>query len=276
MITIPAIGDAWLAERTGHLTDSTRDRYRAALDALALRIPDLSAHVFTRWEATRRKDVSAMTFNIELNLLKTLINFAVEKGWLESNPIGWMRPSPVLRPAMEVPTRDELADLLAEMRRLGFPAPADTVEILALTGLRIGELRALQWLDVEFHRNQIIVGRDGQTKGKATRTVPLLTRCATILRARYDAGESRPLPHNNIDYALDMATANLGLPHYHPHVFRHYFATEALNRDVPVDVLARWLGHKDGGSLILKTYNTVHQSELARWTMQLNAGLEAA
>jgi integrase len=39
------------------------------------------------------------------------------------------------------------------------------------------------------------------------------------------------------------------------HSLRHLFATRAIESGVPVPTVARWLGHQDGGALLLKTYS---------------------
>jgi integrase len=38
------------------------------------------------------------------------------------------------------------------------------------------------------------------------------------------------------------------------HDLRHLFATRCIESGVDIPTVARWLGHKDGGALALKTY----------------------
>jgi integrase len=48
---------------------------------------------------------------------------------------------------------------------------------------------------------------------------------------------------------------------------RHLFATRAIESGVPVPTVARWLGHQDGGALLLKTYSHLldhHSQESAQ------------
>jgi site-specific recombinase XerD len=52
-----------------------------------------------------------------------------------------------------------------------------------------------------------------------------------------------------------------------PHGLRHWFATWAMERGVDVRTVAGWLGHKDNGALLLKTYGhlrTAHSLEQAQ------------
>jgi integrase len=50
------------------------------------------------------------------------------------------------------------------------------------------------------------------------------------------------------------ACRNLGLPHFTHHDFRHFFATTCIESVVDIPTISRWLGHKDGGALAMKTY----------------------
>jgi hypothetical protein len=40
---------------------------------------------------------------------------------------------------------------------------------------------------------------------------------------------------------------------------RHYFTTDAIQRGVDIPTIAKWLGHKDGGTLLMKTYSHLLQ-----------------
>ena len=57
--------------------------------------------------------------------------------------------------------------------------------------------------------------------------------------------------------ALAASCARLGLPNFEPRSLRRFFITFALRAGVDVATVASWQGHKDRGSLILKTYNDV-------------------
>jgi integrase len=57
------------------------------------------------------------------------------------------------------------------------------------------------------------------------------------------------------------------MPHVRIHDLRHAFSTYAVERGVDVPTVASWLGHKDGGKLLLKTYNHLrdaHSKESAK------------
>ena len=47
------------------------------------------------------------------------------------------------------------------------------------------------------------------------------------------------------------------------HDLRRFFITRCLHKSVPPNIIAKWVGHKDGGVLVLKTYAR-HDEELGR------------
>lgn len=56
-------------------------------------------------------------------------------------------------------------------------------------------------------------------------------------------------------------------PHLTPHDLRHLFATHCMESGVDVKTVASWLGHKDGGRLLLERYTHLrseHSQEMAK------------
>jgi integrase len=59
---------------------------------------------------------------------------------------------------------------------------------------------------------------------------------------------------NECQKAIDAACKKLNIKRFTHHDLRHYFATKAIESDIHIPTVAKWLGHKDGGALALKTY----------------------
>jgi integrase len=128
-----------------------------------------------------------------------------------------------------------------------------TMMVVAVdTGLRIGELLALRWGDVDFARNRIRVqrgtyrGHDRPTKTKRARNVPLTRRAKATLEAHphgkgalvFSNAEGDAIPYATAHYRLGAATAVSGW-----HVLRHTFATRLAARGVPLNAIQTWMGH---------------------------------
>jgi len=119
------------------------------------------------------------------NIMHAVFNHAIRWEWHERNPISHVRQSAKRAKIPIVLTIEETADLLCLLRE-----PARTAVFLdVLTGLRVGELLALKWSDIDFERAQISVTRSivmqhiGDCKTEASRKpVPRSPACAISLQ----------------------------------------------------------------------------------------------
>lgn len=132
------------------------------------------------------------------------------------------------------------------------------IEFLAWSGLRIAELQALRWEDVDATWLTVTGGEKG-TKNREERRVPINPRLRAILALRSHAGASGPLfAMSSPRESLKAVCARLGLRHMRVHDLRHWFASHCIQSGVDIPTIARWLGHKDGGVLVMKTYGHLH------------------
>ncbi|HIM68628.1 MAG TPA: site-specific integrase, partial [Verrucomicrobia bacterium] len=76
----------------------------------------------------------------------------------------------------------------------------------------------------------------------------------------------RIVPIDSAKKALDTACRRLKYQRYTHHSFRHLFATQAIESGVDIPTVAKWMGHVDGGALLMKTYGHLrdeHSREMA-------------
>ena len=145
----------------------------------------------------------------------------------------------------------------------------------------------VQWSDIDFVRDTITVtGGDPDTKDDSAteddrgtknwshRTLPLndsLRRLLIDLRdnPRYFRNKARTnyvLAVSECEKALSRACKEAGTPRITHHDLRHLFATQCIESGIDIPTLSRWLGHKDGGTLVMKTYGHLrddHSKEMA-------------
>jgi len=60
--------------------------------------------------------------------------------------------------------------------------------------------------------------------------------------------------HQDGPKALESACKKVGAKRLTHHDLRHLFATRCIEAGVDIPTVSRWLGHKDGGALAMKTY----------------------
>jgi integrase len=193
---------------------------------------------------------------------------ALRRGIVSRNPIDGL--SKAERPRQR--NKRNVARLVsADADRLIATASNDrdkaAIGLAAYAGLRIGEVRALHWSEVDFDAATITVLRscaeDGtfqQPKSEAgVRTVPMLPALRELLvpLARFDGlviatKDGRPVQERNLRRSLDAAKDKAGMDgtearlswHSLRHSFGSYLATEL---ELPATTVARIMGHADAG-----------------------------
>src|SRR5262249_15807226 len=138
---------------------------------------------------------------------------------------------------------------------------ADFVLGLAVTGMRKSEANALEWHDIDFEAGEVVVRGDAETgtKNWELRRVPLIPG-ARALFERMQAERADESPEGKVfavresQKALDRACQRVGTDRITHHDLRHLFATRCIESGVDVPTVSRWLGHKDGGALAMRTY----------------------
>ena len=227
------------------------------------------------WEKARCAEVGASSFNADRGVLSRILDFAVREGLLLENPARVLQRRKMPKPSLVIPTRDQFQKLVAQLRHADCRAEhaANLIELLAYSGMRLGEAVSLCWGDVDFDRGMFTVtGGEGGTKNHEARTVPifpamqhLLERVAANNPARQTT--ARIIPIGTAKKALGTACRKAGLPSFHHHSLRHYFVSNAIEAGVDFKVIAGWVGHKDGGILVAKTYGRLrdaHSFEMAK------------
>ena len=127
------------------------------------------------------------------------------------------------------------------------------IDILASTGMRIGELVLLNRTDINFNERECVVFG----KGDKERMVYFDARTKLHLQAYLDSRcdddpalfVSLKAPYSRISIGgiesrLRNMGRNLGINKVHPHKFRRTLATMAIDKGMPIEQLQQLLGHK--------------------------------
>ena len=126
-------------------------------------------------------------------------------------------------------------------------------------GLRLGEMVALEWTDIDFVKRQLCVqrsawkGQIGSPKGGRLRHVPLTARLGATLRDhRHLRGslvlcqdDGAPLTQGLVRGYVRRATRKAGLPNNGPHMLRHTFCSHLAMRGAPARAIQELAGHRD-------------------------------
>jgi len=101
--------------------------------------------------------------------------------------------------------------------------------------------------------------RDTGTKNWEIRRVPIIPAAGELLQRMRAARDDEPdsakvLRVNEAQKAMDNAAERVGMVRITHHDLRHLFATTCIESGIDIPTVSKWLGHKDGGALAMKTY----------------------
>jgi integrase len=257
--TFADLYDAFTASRVD-VAEATKANYAThrirLLDLLGDRDP-----AAIKWQGVQAAvtalsvDLSPLSVRNYLATLRLVLDF----GELDPNPARDRRVK-LPRPEETVPnppTAGEVATIIANAPRRWRLA----IRVLEQTGMRVGELAALEWGDVDRTGLRLRI-RTGKTNA-ARRWVPVPEWLMEEIEAtcppddRTDARRVFPgAGKDTIGNAMRNACKAAGLATYSPHDLRHRYISVKIREGVPVTLIAANVGHSRK-SLTLDTYSHV-------------------
>ena len=221
------------------------------------------------WKAYQQsvEKAAPRTINQRLVGLSRFFAWAISAGHVRVDPTVGLRSIPLpARQPRGIPAK-ALRKLLRTVHQSEHRRDIALLELLAGTGLRVGELLRLQVGDVKIgDRSGYVTVRRG--KQGSFREVPLTNDVRQALtnylksypgKEEADAplwvGTRGPLNHrSSVLRVLNKYALQAGLPAVHPHALRHTFATRYLEHN-PDDLrgLAALLGHSSLDTVMIYT-----------------------
>jgi len=263
----PTLAEFWPEFMKGHseaerhkpsTVASTKSIYKIHLEPAfgALRldaISDAAVQAFKGGLSSR----SPKTVNNILTQLSTVLNTALEWKWIDRLPCR-VRLVKVQQPEFEFYEPPDYERLLE-----GAHKADPRTHLLTLlggdAGLRIGEVIALEWTDLDLKRRQMTIQRSewqGEVtapKGGQSRVVPLTVRLAAALEAQRNL-RTRVLTRDDgtgIDWdwareKMKTAQRRAGMkPDGKLHKLRHTYGSHHAMAGTPVNTIRELMGHAD-------------------------------
>ncbi|MBU5362860.1 site-specific integrase [Enterococcus raffinosus] len=218
------------------------------------------------------------TIHVIFRILNKCLNHAKKTKKILSNPFESLQLPKVKKKKVEALSRSEQKKLmktaLNERKGNGLPV------LLALhSGMRIGEISALRWSDIDFESSLIHVNhtyqRIGISKGNkktqlnfasskteaSIRVIPISHALRRLLLAhrKISKGEfvfshnGKPCEPRLLTYYFHKVRSKANLPHIHFHQLRHTFATRCLESKGDISSVSALLGHAST-QMTLDTY----------------------
>ena len=276
---------------TASVKEYTRNSYQSYFDRYILpnlggmKIKDIStvscqqflmkmyASGRTRNVEKKGKGLSAKTVKDIKIALQTCLQKAEDEGLIDSNPCRKVQLPKDAPKEMQTLKANELGAFLQETKDSG----CYEFYILEITtGLRLGEILALTWDDLDIKNKTISVNKQVQRIGSelkittpktasSIRTVALCDECFNQLillrsRQRLDTKLIFPSPitgelrdPSSVTRKLHRMQKRSGVPQIRFHDLRHSFATLSLEQGMDIKTVSHMLGHTDAG-FTMNTY----------------------
>ena len=208
------------------------------------------------------------------NIMSALFRHAMRHEWVDKNPIALVRQSAKRERVPEILDVQEIQSLLSELHE-----PYQTMVLVAVsTGLRVSELLALKWSDINFESLEITLNRAvvhqviGGLKTEASRKpiplAPEVGECLLNLRSKSAyrdvddwvfaspemAGTQPYWPENVLRRHIRPAAKRAGITkNIGWHTFRHSYATLLKGNGEDVKIVQECLRHANS-RITLDTY----------------------
>jgi len=231
------------------------------------RLASIQPQMVEVWKHQRASAVSGATqrhlkrstVNTELQVLKAVVNKAVEWGVIVSNPINYVKPFQLL----EANPRRYFTTEELEVIYAADPDTAPYWRLLANTGMRIGEARALRWENVKAKVVRVVSTSANKTKNRKWRDIPISPGCRSALDDLSCRGGEFVLPvtgKNTLRTWFQTAATSVGIEGT-LHELRHTFISHLVMQGVPLRTVQALAGH--GSITVTEQYSHLAPEHMA-------------
>jgi integrase len=287
-MSFTALAMRWHTITSASLKPSSQLRQKGVAKKLAEHFGNIPArnvtkHMTEDWAEARSKQVTPRTLNYERECLIRIFDYAIRDGIMFDNPARSITRRKTSTPKAVIPTKEQFKTLLDTIKTLRADAlpSVDLCELLAYSGCRLNEATSLTWGDIDFEQKTFtITGGEKGTKNHEHRTVPLFPALESFLNRLLERYPEPPPPASPIVSIRNAKTAMISacriaeLPHFTHHHLRHFFCSNAIEAGIDFKAIAGWLGHRDGGLLVAKTYGHLRDEHSAIMAQRMTFGVD--
>ena len=231
-------------------------------------LKDLNSLQIQKYINKKAETLSSSTVRKQFNILNSCLEKAVANEMINKNPCEHIELPVLEQKEIKAFTREEEQKFLECAKE----DPLYTLFVVALdTGIRLGELLALTWSDIDFESEEIRVNKnlifvkdfEGSTGRKntlkvqdtpktksSTRKVPVTVRALKLLQSLksdrvlvFCTKTNNYLSPRNVQRSFVRVALRAGLDGCNFHSLRHTYATRLFELGVPVNVVSKLLGH---------------------------------
>lgn len=244
------------AKRIEGCSEKSLSYYRKTIETMSEKIGKGITHITTNdlrsyltGYQTERKSSKVTIDNIR-RILSSFFSWLEDEDYILKSPVRRIHKVKTATTIKETYTDEALEtmrDNCETMRDLAM------IDMLASTGMRVGELVLLNRDDINFEERECVVFGKGSKERMVYFDARTKIHLQNYLAQRTDGNNalfvSLKVPYERlqiggVETRLRELGKRLSLPRVHPHKFRRTLATMAIDKGMPVEQLQRLLGHQ--------------------------------
>ena len=244
------------AKRIEGCSEKSLTYYRATIERMTTRIKknvremetdDLRTYLT---EYQHEKNSSRVTVDNIRRILSSFFSWLEDENYILKSParrIHKVKAALTIKETYTDEALEKMRDNCEEARDLAL------IDMLASTGMRVGELVLLNQDDIDFEERECVVFGKGSKERMVYFDARTKIHLQNYLAQRTDSNNAlfvslkapyERLQIGGVESRLRELGNRLSLPRVHPHKFRRTLATIAIDKGMPVEQLQRLLGHQ--------------------------------
>ncbi len=244
------------AKRIEGCSEKTLTYYRntieAMLDATGKKAQQVTTEEIRQYLTTyqTQRRASKVTIDNIRRILASFYSWLEDEDYIVKSPvrrIHKVKTAKIIKETYTDEALEQMRDNCDSLRDLAI------IDLLASSGMRVGEMVALNRDDINFNERECVVFG----KGSKQRLVYFDARTKIHLRNYLDSRtDSNPalfvtlrapysrLQIGGVELRLRQLGRKLSIPKVHPHKFRRTMATSAIDKGMPIEQVQQLLGHQ--------------------------------
>lgn len=243
------------AKKVEGCSDKTLRYYRTTIvkmiDSLNMEVTHITTDELRQYLAEYEQINNCSKANIDniRRILSSFFSWLEDENYILKSPVRRIHKIKTTKPVKETYT-DEALEIMRD--NCGNLRDLAIIDLLASTGMRVGELVKLNIEDVDFDSRECVV------LGKGSKERPVYFDARTKIHLKnyiLSRTDNNPAlfvsllkPYNRLEISgveirLRKLGKKLNIPKVHPHKFRRTLATKAIDKGMPIEQVQRLLGH---------------------------------
>lgn len=253
----PKLIDAFVAaKRIEGCSEKTLKYYRITIETMVASIDKGIRHIQTEdlrsylTNYQSKNQSSRVTIDNIRRILSSFFSWLEDEDYILKSPVRRIHKVKTATNIKETYTDEDLEkmrDNCTELRDLAM------IDMLASTGMRVGEMVLLNRNDIDFNERECIVFGKGSKERVVYFDARTKIHLQNYLRSRKDDNPAlfvslkspyERLKIGGVEVRLREFGKQLGLQRVYPHKFRRTLATTAIDKGMPIEQLQQLLGHR--------------------------------